>query len=89
MVNVEIHGLDQDSALEIRRQILGIFRVDPPAATFFVTIFPTIVAEKDGHASSFLRLMDNLGQTKAQQIIKVLKTLAPHVEHVRLEVDDQ
>jgi hypothetical protein len=89
-VTIEIHGFDNVTVDRLRNEIAELFVNDRSTGWFAIEgIYHSVVATNEGMPKGFLRLYDDLGQTKGQQIVKKLRKLVPHVEHVRLEVTDQ
>lgn len=86
MPNVEIHGLDQTTAIDVRKKIFVVlsalrgFKIDD----LVVTIFPTNVSDATGKSSPFLRLVDTPNDNWCAVTDTLRTALRMDVEYMRL-----
>ena len=59
MPNVEIHGLNWRDAVVLRRKVFELFKDKPYVTEMVVTIYRTIVTNRNGNSKPFFRLVNS------------------------------
>lgn len=84
MPNIEIHGLHQQEAEEVRSRIFDLFKDVPYVGEMVVTICITEVRDQSGQDQPFLRLISTpapyIGEIKEK-----LQTLGIDIERLELK----
>lgn len=83
MPNIEIHGLDLNVACQLQGKIFGIFADTSYVNEMVITIFATIVLDRNNTPQPFLRLVNS--RSDSTEILKRLKSLGFDIEYLRLE----
>ena len=84
MPNIEIHGLVQQAAFEVRRRMFDLFLGDPCVNEMVVTVFSTHVMDRQGLLQPFLRLLSSC-EDDVPRIIEKLQKLGFDIEHVKVK----
>ena len=84
MPNVEIHGLSIERAIDLKGNIFKAFQNKPYVDEMVVTIFETIVCDKNDKRQPFIRLVNSC-QKHTEEIIATLKQFKLDIEHLQLE----
>jgi len=83
MPNIEIHGLSNLMARDVRKQIFDMFAGGLYVDEMVVTIFPTEVTDARGKRRTFLRLANSY-QAHTREIVERLKGLNMDIERIEL-----
>jgi len=89
MPNIEIHGMPQEGAEQVEREIFKLFSSELFLNDMVVTIFPTTVRNASGEKQPFLRVVTT-ESLHTEIIISKLRKGFRHlagidIEHLRLE----
>jgi len=89
MPNIEIHGLPGEEAGELKDKIFDLFQDSSFIDEVVVTVYPTVVMDKDGKNQPFLRLVNtpesNIRKMRrTREILERLQTLGIDIEHLKL-----
>ena len=90
MPNIEIHGLPKQEAEDLREKIFGLLQGTPYVNEMVVTIYQTVVKDKNGDDQPFIRLVNSplhltQGEKMEREILERLETLDIDIEHLKLE----
>lgn len=83
MPNIEIHGLPQDKAHDLRLRIFFAFKNERYVGDMVVTVFRTSVNDIKGDSQPYFRLLND-SQEHTEEIIEILKQFGLDIEHLEL-----
>ena len=84
MLDIEVHGVSQKRAGNLRRKIFKEFKGEPWLKETVVTICSSIVEDSKGENQPFFRLVDDTGDATTRKIIEKLVSFKLDIEYFKL-----